>query len=48
MVKGKELYDQGKYLYGVEILNKMIFAQQNNRSPKDLPVEQICARKIIG
>jgi alkyl sulfatase BDS1-like metallo-beta-lactamase superfamily hydrolase len=34
--KGKELYDQGKYLYAVEILNKLVFAEPNNQAAKDL------------
>ena len=36
MKKGKELYDQGKYLYAVEILNKLVFAEPNNQAAKDL------------
>ena len=34
--KGKDLYDQGKYLYAVEILNKLVFAEPNNQPAKDL------------
>ena len=36
LVKGKALYDQGKYLYAVEILNKLVFAEPNNQAAKDL------------
>jgi alkyl sulfatase BDS1-like metallo-beta-lactamase superfamily hydrolase len=36
MTKGKELYDQGKYLYAVEILNKLVFAEPKNQPAKDL------------
>jgi alkyl sulfatase BDS1-like metallo-beta-lactamase superfamily hydrolase len=36
MAKGKELYDQGKYRYAVEILNKLVFAQPGNQPAKDL------------
>jgi len=36
MAKGKELYDQGKYLHAVEILNKLVFAEPNNQAAKDL------------
>ena len=36
MAKGKELYDQGKYLYAVEILNKLVFAEPGNQAAKDL------------
>jgi len=36
MAKGKELYDQGKYLYASEILNKLVFAQPKNQPAKDL------------
>ncbi len=34
--KGKELYDQGKYLYAMEILNKLVFAEPENQAAKDL------------
>src|SRR5262249_32060513 len=34
MAKGKELYDQGKYLLGVEILNKLVYAQPTNQPAK--------------
>jgi len=36
MAKGKELYDQGKYLHAVEILNKLVFAEPKNQAAKDL------------
>ncbi len=36
MAKGKELYAQGKYLYAVEILNKLVFGEPNNQAAKDL------------
>ncbi len=34
--KGKELFDQGKYLYAVEILNKLAYAEPKNQIAKDL------------
>jgi alkyl sulfatase BDS1-like metallo-beta-lactamase superfamily hydrolase len=36
MAKGKELYDQGKYLHAVEILNKLVFGEPDNQAAKDL------------
>jgi alkyl sulfatase BDS1-like metallo-beta-lactamase superfamily hydrolase len=36
MAKGKELYDQGKYMHAVEILNKLVFGEPDNRAAKDL------------
>jgi alkyl sulfatase BDS1-like metallo-beta-lactamase superfamily hydrolase len=36
IAKGKELYDQGKYLYAVEILNKLVFGEPDNQEAKDL------------
>ena len=36
MNKGKELYGQGKYLYAMEILNKLVFAEPGNQAAKDL------------
>jgi alkyl sulfatase BDS1-like metallo-beta-lactamase superfamily hydrolase len=36
IAKGKELYDQGKYRYAVEILNKLVFAEPDNQPAKDL------------
>jgi alkyl sulfatase BDS1-like metallo-beta-lactamase superfamily hydrolase len=34
--KGRELYDQGKYLYATEILNKLVYAEPGNQAAKDL------------
>lgn len=34
--KGKELYDQGKYREAMEILNKLVYAEPQNRDAKDL------------
>jgi len=34
--KAKELNDQGKYRYSVEILNKLVYAEPNNQPAKDL------------
>ena len=34
--KGKELYEQGKYLHATEILNKLVYAEPKNQSAKDL------------
>jgi alkyl sulfatase BDS1-like metallo-beta-lactamase superfamily hydrolase len=36
MAKGRELFDQGKYRHGVEILNKLVYAEPNNQDAKDL------------
>jgi linear primary-alkylsulfatase len=36
MNKGKKLYDQGKYFYAIEILNKLVYAEPNNQVAKDL------------
>ena len=36
MTKGRELYDEGKYLYATEILNKLVYAQPGNQAAKDL------------
>jgi linear primary-alkylsulfatase len=36
MTKGRELYDQGQYLYAQEILNKLVHAQPNHQAAKDL------------
>jgi len=36
IVKGQELYDQGKYRYAMEILNKLVFAEPDNQPGKDL------------
>jgi len=35
MAKGKQLYDEGKYRYAVEILNKLVFAEPHNQPAKD-------------
>ncbi len=35
LAEGKKLYDQGKYLYAVEILNKLVFAEPQNQPAKD-------------
>lgn len=34
--KGKELYNEGKYLYAIEILNKLMYAEPQNQEGKDL------------
>ena len=36
MKKGRALYDQGKYLYATEILNKLVYAEPGNQAAKDL------------
>lgn len=36
MAKGKELYNQGKYLEATEILNKLVFAEPQNQAAKNL------------
>jgi alkyl sulfatase BDS1-like metallo-beta-lactamase superfamily hydrolase len=36
MAKSHELYDQGKYRYVMEILNKLVYAQPDNQPAKDL------------
>jgi alkyl sulfatase BDS1-like metallo-beta-lactamase superfamily hydrolase len=36
MTKGRELYDQGKYRYAMEILNKLVYAEPSNQPAKDL------------
>jgi alkyl sulfatase BDS1-like metallo-beta-lactamase superfamily hydrolase len=36
LVKGKQLHDEGKYLEATEILNKLVYAEPNNASAKDL------------
>jgi alkyl sulfatase BDS1-like metallo-beta-lactamase superfamily hydrolase len=36
IAKGKELYDQGKYLQATEILNKLVHAEPQNREAKNL------------
>ena len=34
--KGKKLYDEGKYFYATEILNKLNYAEPENQAAKDL------------
>jgi alkyl sulfatase BDS1-like metallo-beta-lactamase superfamily hydrolase len=34
--KGRELYEQGKYLHAQEILNKLLYAEPKNQSARDL------------
>jgi alkyl sulfatase BDS1-like metallo-beta-lactamase superfamily hydrolase len=36
MAKGKQLYDQGKYLEATEILNKLVYAEPKNQPAKNL------------
>jgi len=36
MAKGSQLYDQGKYLEAIEILNKLVYAQPKNQTAKNL------------
>jgi len=36
IAKGKQLYSQGKYLEGTEIVNKLVYAQPTNTAAKDL------------
>jgi alkyl sulfatase BDS1-like metallo-beta-lactamase superfamily hydrolase len=36
MTKGRELYNEGKYLHAQELLNKLLYAQPNNQAAKDL------------
>jgi alkyl sulfatase BDS1-like metallo-beta-lactamase superfamily hydrolase len=36
IAKGRELYEQGKYRYAMEILNKLVYAQPDNQTAKDL------------
>jgi alkyl sulfatase BDS1-like metallo-beta-lactamase superfamily hydrolase len=36
ITKGRELFDQGKYHHGVEILNKLVYGEPNNQAAKDL------------
>ena len=36
MAKGKELYEEGKYLEATEILNKVLYAEPQNQDNKDL------------
>jgi alkyl sulfatase BDS1-like metallo-beta-lactamase superfamily hydrolase len=36
MKKGRELYEEGKYRYATEILNKLVFGEPDNQAAKDL------------
>jgi alkyl sulfatase BDS1-like metallo-beta-lactamase superfamily hydrolase len=36
MKKGKKLFDQGKYRHAMEILNKLVFAEPDNQTARDL------------
>lgn len=36
LVKGRELYDAGKYHHAVEILNKLVYGEPQNQAAKDL------------
>jgi len=36
IVKGRELYNQGKYRHAQEILNKLVYAEPGNQEAKDL------------
>ena len=36
LAKGRELYDQGKYLQAQEILNKLVYAEPQNQEAKNL------------
>ncbi len=36
MAKGRQLYDEGKYLHAQEILNKLVYAEPGNQAAKDL------------
>ena len=36
LVKGKALYDEGKYRHAQEILNKLVYAEPGNQKAKDL------------
>ncbi|HED19349.1 MAG TPA: MBL fold metallo-hydrolase, partial [Gammaproteobacteria bacterium] len=36
LARGKALYDQGKYRYAQEILNKLVYAEPNNKAARDL------------
>ena len=36
LAKGEELYDQGKYREAMEILNKLVYAEPQNQTAKDL------------
>jgi alkyl sulfatase BDS1-like metallo-beta-lactamase superfamily hydrolase len=36
MAKGRELFDRGMYRHGMEILNKLVYAEPGNQDAKDL------------
>lgn len=36
LARGKQLYDEGKYLLAVELLNKLVYAEPQNQAAKDL------------
>jgi alkyl sulfatase BDS1-like metallo-beta-lactamase superfamily hydrolase len=36
IAKGKELFNEGKYKYAMEILNKLVYAEPGNQEAKDL------------
>jgi alkyl sulfatase BDS1-like metallo-beta-lactamase superfamily hydrolase len=36
LAEGKELYDQGNYRVGMEILNKLVYAEPTNQPAKNL------------
>ena len=36
IVKGRSLYDEGKYRHAQEILNKLVYAEPQNQAAKDL------------
>lgn len=36
LVRGRQLHDEGKYFYAVEIVNKLVQAQPQNQAAKDL------------
>ena len=36
LAKGRELFNEGRYLHAQELVNKLVFAQPNNQDAKDL------------
>ncbi len=36
LARGRQLFDEGKYLYAQEILNKLVYAEPGNQEAKDL------------
>ena len=36
LVKGRSLFEEGKYLHAMEIVNKLVYAEPDNRSAKNL------------